>query len=184
MSFPPVIKSSIISIWTKTQYLNPLDFKVFPKMLSIPSLGPGGLRDTPYVGSEVAGCLRNWGFVLDHIFVQNWAKTLKCHNSPNFWPREVCLTILETSWQGLSETFRIFDLAASIEELWGRKEKTLGASGAWALTVLGKISWQAGGYDHFVLPNWKAASEQLGRSRKITSPPPGLLEVWNHSRWA
>ena len=169
---------------TKTQYLNPLDFKVFPKMLSIPSLGPGGLRDTPYVGSEVAGCLRNWGFVLDHIFVQNWTKTLKCHNSPNFWPREVCLTILETSRPGLSETFRIFYLAASIEELWGQKEKTLGAFGASALTDIIKFALYDDRYVYFVLPDWKAASDQLGRSRKILSSPLGLLQPRDYARWA
>ena len=157
-------------------------------MLSISSLCPEELRDTPHVGSEVAGCLRNWGFVLDLIFVQIWAKTLKCHNSLIFWPREACLTILETSLPGFLEAFQIFVLAASVEGLWGWKEKTLGVSGAWALTVLGKISLQTDGYDYFVLPNWKAASEQLGRSRKgslqILSPPLCLLEVWDYARWA
>ena len=153
-------------------------------MLPISSLGPGGLGDTPYVGSEVAGCLRNWGLVLDLIFVQIWAKTLKCHNSLNFWPREACLTILESSRSDLLGAFRIFDLAASIEELWGRKEKTLGASGAWALTVFSKSSLQGNRYVYFVLPNKKAAIKQKGRSRKILSPPLGLLETWHHARWA
>ena len=67
-------------------------------------------------------------------------------------------------------------------KLQGFKGKTLGVSGAQALNVISNIPLQADRYVCYVLPNLKAASKQKGRSRKIVSPPLGLLEVWDYAR--
>ena len=128
-------------------------------MVQMPSFHHAESGNTPYVGSEVKGSLRNEG---QRSVTKIWpklGKTSKGSNSVIFWAREACHTSLESSWQGLLGFLWRTDLAASVWPPGGQKEKTLEAPGASALNVIALIPLGAQRYHGPLLPDLRAASE-------------------------
>lgn len=152
-------------------------------MVQMPSFHHAESGNTPYVGSEVKGSLRNGGQRFDTKILPKLGKTSKGSNSVNFWAREACHTSLESSWQGPWGFLWRTDLAASIWPPGGKKEKTLKAPGASALNGIAKIPLGAQRYHGPLPPDLRAAMDHAQISCNFnlkfqTSFSP-VFEVWS-----
>ena len=147
-------------------------------MVQMPSFHHAESGNTPYVGSEVNGSLRNGGQRFGTKIWPKLGKTLKGSNSLIFGAREACHTSLESSWQGLSGFLWRTDLAASIWPLWGKKEKTLEAPGASAPNAIASIPPGAQRYHRPLLPDLRAAMDHVKEAGKLRSKK-FFVEFWN-----